>query len=118
MTIIDASDPIEEARTFSKLSDRIYHFEHNGNRYTSFSDLVVPYSVGALLAIWAMTKSTIYHKLLDATLDVDAMRALNPDSAEMRAENIKIPMFMHNKMILVMKTWEPHQFEDVIPSFG
>lgn len=116
--IIDTITMIEEARMFSKLSDRLYHFENDGKRYTSFSDLIVPYNVGAIMIVWALTKSSIYHGLLESCLDKDCIRALNPENEYLRDPTIKIPMFMYNKLISIMETWEPNQFDDVIPGFA
>ena len=108
---------MEDARVFSKLSDRVYHFESSGRRYTSFSDLIVPYNVGAVLIVWALTKSVMYHRLMEENLDLESIIALNPSNLEIKEPNLKLSYFMFNRMTTIMETWEPSNFDDVVPMF-
>jgi hypothetical protein len=117
MTTTEIDPQMEDARLFSKLSERVYHFESNGRRYTSFSDLIVPYNIGAVLIVWALTKSVIYHRLMEDHLDRELIMSLNPDSLEIRKPDLKIPYFMFKKMTTIMETWEPSNFDDVVPMF-
>jgi hypothetical protein len=113
----DTIDVIEEQRFLSALSDRVHHFTAGKKKYTCYAGVVVPYNIGTVLILWALTGSRAYASLLEDHQEImDEIRLMNPNEKTLSQSNDSAAYQLCRKLRNIMSTWEPEHFEDVVPA--
>lgn len=115
-TMTDTDCGIEEMRVLSKLSERYHVIREGGKSYACFAGIVLPLDLAQTVFLWVLVGAKYYARLLESRMD--EIRLLNQDNQEMKSITDHGPMAFHlkSKLELVMRTWSPEQFEDVLPA--
>jgi hypothetical protein len=108
---------LEETRVLSQLDDRVHYvIDLDGRKYTCYAGLVVPYSVGATVMLYVLTNSGAYHGKLETFMDKEEIKRLNRHDSKLLSPGVKIPFYLCSKMRTIMETWEPHHFDELVPT--
>ena len=117
MTMHENIDIIEEHRFLSALSDRVHHFTSGKKKYTCYAGVVVPYNIGVVLILWALTGSRAYSSLLEEHQEtMDEIRMMNPNETALSQNNDAAAYQLCRKLRHIMETWDPGHFDDIVPT--